>query len=115
MHREFFVHEAHRRRQASGAGSANNQLDTREDGEKLRARGILSAPDFVINAGGVIALSVEGSPYTGSELTMKLDGIGVTLSKIFARARMENRPESAIADEIARDRIRSEKCRKQAA
>ena len=41
------------------AGGANNQLATRDDGDRVQARGILYAPDYVINAGGIINVSTE--------------------------------------------------------
>ena len=41
------------------AGGANNQLATRDDGDRIQARGILYAPDYVINAGGIINVSTE--------------------------------------------------------
>ena len=45
------------------AGSANNQLATPQDGELLRAHGILYAPDYAINAGGIVNISQEGPGY----------------------------------------------------
>jgi leucine dehydrogenase len=69
------------------AGSANNQLDTEEDAERLGDRGILYAPDFIVNAGGAMAF---GLVYQGErreeELERRVRGIGDTLEQIFAEA-----------------------------
>ena len=85
------------------AGSANNQLAVEEDGARLRKRGILYAPDYVINAGGIVAL-VRGRE-DKSSLTSELDAIGTTLSEIFTRAQNEECPTSDVADVIARERL----------
>lgn len=69
------------------AGSANNQLETEEDAERLMDRGILYAPDFIVNAGGAMAF---GLIYQGEgreeELERRVAGIGDTLEQIFAEA-----------------------------
>ena len=67
------------------AGSANNQLAEPEDAERLRGAGILYAPDYVINAGGVIQLvGLEDRGWTKAELERNLAGIGDTLRRIYA-------------------------------
>jgi len=69
------------------AGSANNQLATEEDAERLGDRGILYAPDFIVNAGGAMAF---GLVYQGErrddELLRRVAEIGDTLEQIFAEA-----------------------------
>jgi len=70
------------------AGAANNQLLFDGDGETLRARGILYAPDFVINAGGLINVSTELRPegYNPIDARAKIDGIYQYLLSIFEEA-----------------------------
>ena len=55
------------------AGSANNQLETIDDGERLRQHGIVYAPDYVINAGGVIAIGHEGPDFDAEALKTDLE------------------------------------------
>jgi leucine dehydrogenase len=69
------------------AGAANNQLATPADGERLRARGILYAPDFVINAGGAMhGIGLEQLGWDEAELARRVEGIGETLTRIFEAA-----------------------------
>ena len=90
------------------AGAANNQLECVEDGAKLSARKILYAPDYVINAGGVINLSYERE--SGYERDLAMDHAGriydVALD-IFKRAQREKRPTSDVADDMARELLRA--------
>jgi len=85
------------------AGAANNQLATASDGARLAERGILYAPDYVINAGGII--SVAGEYYhTSSEDQVREDvgRIRERLEAIFEEAGTTGRPTNEIADELAR-------------
>src|SRR3954466_5000073 len=69
------------------AGSANNQLAKPADAEALRDAGILYAPDYVVNAGGVIQLvGLEDRGWDEAELERALVGIGDTLRRIYADA-----------------------------
>ena len=86
------------------AGAANNQLAEARHGRALMERGILYAPDYVINAGGVIDVAFELEGRDGAELYPKVDAIAGVLSEIFARAEVESRPTSAVADDLARER-----------
>lgn len=84
------------------AGSANNQLKTPDMDQALTARGILYAPDYVINAAGVISVGLEIlGTWSKEEMTARIDKIGDTLTEIFNRAKSEGRPTGAIADELA--------------
>lgn len=84
------------------AGAANNQLKTREMDKELHDKGVLYAPDYVINAAGVISVGLEiQGTWTKEELSRRIDNIGVTLSEIFQRADEENRPTGEIADVMA--------------
>jgi leucine dehydrogenase len=85
------------------AGAANNQLATAADGARLHAAGVLYAPDYVINAGGIISVGREylGGASAGS-IEAEIRKIPERLTEIFARSRAENRPTSDIADEMAK-------------
>ncbi|WP_457580376.1 Glu/Leu/Phe/Val family dehydrogenase [Ensifer canadensis] len=89
------------------AGAANNQLATAADGERLRERGILYAPDYVINAGGVINVAAEigSGRYSVDDVMVRVDRIPITLTRIFARAEEEGRTTDAVAETIAREII----------
>jgi leucine dehydrogenase len=85
------------------AGAANNQLATPEDGARLAARGILYAPDYVINAGGIISVVAE---YLGErDPTVVANGIAAIegrLADIFASAAVSGIPTDSVADAMAR-------------
>jgi glutamate dehydrogenase/leucine dehydrogenase len=88
------------------AGAANNQLGVAEDGDRLRAGGILYAPDYVVNAGGVIHLGgYETLGWDDATMAERLEGIGDTLLEIFERAEREGISTAAAADRMARERI----------
>ena len=88
------------------AGSAKNQRARLEDAERLRAAGILHAPDFVINAGGVLyALGVEHLGWTRDTIEERLAGIGHTLVEIYAGADAEGSTTQAAAERLARARL----------
>jgi leucine dehydrogenase len=90
------------------AGAANNQLATEPDANRLRAAGILYAPDFVVNAGGVLSLAgLETLGWTEDELERKLRGIGDTLQKVLAAADEAGVSTDAAARRLAEDRIAS--------
>jgi leucine dehydrogenase len=88
------------------AGAANNQLAEDADGALLQHAGVLYAPDYVINAGGIISVAREfhGSA-TDAQVTAEIHGIGARLTEIFERARREGRPTNLVADQLARERI----------
>jgi leucine dehydrogenase len=88
------------------AGSANNQLAEPADGERLRAAGILYAPDYVINAGGVVQLlGVEDLGWDEARLEEALAGIGTTLSRIFADAEAAGIGTAEAAERLAASRL----------
>jgi leucine dehydrogenase len=83
-------------------GSANNQLAEPEDAKRLHERGILYAPDFIINAGGIIQLYLlEDRGVSEDEMLRALYGVGDTLRDIFARG---GDPADA-AEQLAAERI----------
>jgi leucine dehydrogenase len=97
------------------AGAANNQLaDEGRHGRMLREHGILYAPDYVINAGGMIQLALERDKgFDHAEVDGRVRAIGDTLSGIFERADRAGIPTSRAARELAQARL--DAARKQAA
>lgn len=89
------------------AGSANNQLAEPEVAEQLHARGILYAPDYVINAGGAIAIvGLEQLGWTESELDTALGRIGETLGQIYERADERGISTAVAADALAEEQLK---------
>jgi leucine dehydrogenase len=88
------------------AGAANNQLATPGDGERLHGRGILYAPDYVINAGGIINVCTE---YVGdgdaSLVRQRIEGIPARLEQIWAESASSGRNPAAVADAMAQQLI----------
>ena len=88
------------------AGAANNQLSTAADGEELHRLGILYAPDFVINAGGIINLSVEvGGPYDPQVARTKTEGIYEVVEQVIQVSKHEGMPTTWAANRLAEDRL----------
>ncbi len=87
------------------AGAANNQLATPADGTRLRERGILYAPDYVINAGGIIQLACERDRCDAATAERQVRAIHDTLLSVFACAEERGIPTSEAADRIAEDRL----------
>ena len=89
------------------AGAANNQLLEDRHGAALHARGILYAPDYVINAGGLINIAQELEPggYDRDRALARVAAIGTTLEEVFERAAQADLPTHEVADRIARERI----------
>jgi leucine dehydrogenase len=84
------------------AGSANNQLATEEDGERLQKRGILYAPDYVINAGGIINVCTEYLGEGDAALVReRIEGIPLRLEQIWAESQASGRDPAAVADAMA--------------
>lgn len=83
-------------------GGANNQLATPEDGDALFARGIAYAPDYVVNAGGIINVSAEYLGETVEEVQARIATIPGRVEQILQQAARDNRPSHAIADDMAR-------------
>ena len=88
------------------AGAANNQLATAADGDRLQARGIVYAPDYVANAGGVIWLAgYETLGWDDAHMRTRLAAIEDTLIDVFTDAESEGITTAAAADRLARARI----------
>jgi leucine dehydrogenase len=87
------------------AGAANNQLADDAIADLLAARGILWAPDFVVNAGGVINIAQEPGGYNPAAARLRVLGIGDTLRHIFDHAEEIGATPLAAAMELARQRL----------
>jgi len=88
------------------AGAANNQLATPEMGEACRQRGILYAPDYVVNAGGIINVAAEVSgSYDPKWVNEKLEDLEKTLENVFMLAAEQDLPTNVVADRLARERL----------
>lgn len=90
------------------AGGANNQLLTLEDGDALHKRGIVYAPDYIINAGGVINVSCEiGMTYNEARAREKTLGIYETMERVLRMSKREDISTARAADRLAEERIAS--------
>lgn len=93
------------------AGSANNQLAEDRHGAELARRGVLYAPDYAINAGGIINVTHEstrtGRPYDRQAAFAHVARIHDTLTRIFEIADAERIPTSVAADRLAEERLKA--------
>ncbi len=88
------------------AGAANNQLSDPEAGRQLHARGIHYAPDYVINAGGIISVTAEyGGKQSREKVHTAIERIGPRTARILQQAAQTNTAPGDIADRAARQRI----------
>lgn len=87
-------------------GPANNPLAAREGAERLARRGILYAPDFVVNAGGVIYLDLEAKKLgTRSEIMDRVAAIGTTVRRVFDEAERRGVTPLEAAEGMAAERL----------
>lgn len=89
------------------AGAANNQLARPEHGDTLHEMDILYAPDFVINAGGLINVADELLGYDRDRAMKRVEGIYRSLREVFRRSKTEGVPPSRAADRLAEERMQS--------
>ena len=88
------------------AGGANNQLATDQDGEDLHRRGVLYAPDYIINAGGIINVSAEiGAPYNADRAREKTERIYEIMGQVIEISQKEEVPTYKAADRLAESRL----------
>ncbi len=89
------------------AGCANNQLAEPKHDQALLEKGILYAPDYVINAGGIINVALEIYPeeYCAATATSLVENIYYTLMNVFETAQAKNLPTGLVADDMAREII----------
>lgn len=86
-------------------GGANNQLATPEDGRRLLARGVTYAPDYVVNAGGIINVMAEYLGEPDASVKGRVRAIGPRTRRLLDEARAEGLPPHEVADRLARTRI----------
>ncbi|MBI4287297.1 MAG: Glu/Leu/Phe/Val dehydrogenase [Chloroflexi bacterium] len=86
-------------------GSANNQLLEDADAKRMEKRGILYAPDYVANGGGVINLSLELTGYDLDAARDKLRTVGDTMAKVIQRSKSDKMTTAEAADRIVEERI----------
>lgn len=86
-------------------GAANNQLANNEIGDEVEKRGILYAPDYAVNAGGVMNISLEIEGYNRERAMRMMRTIYSNVSRIFEIAREQNIPSYQAADRLAEERI----------
>ncbi len=85
------------------AGASNNQLATPGHGDQLHQRGILYAPDYVINAGGIIDVAYQRSGEGTDAAAQHIGRIANTLTDIFERSKNQNIPTYLVADKMAEE------------
>jgi valine dehydrogenase (NAD+) len=86
-------------------GAANNQLAHPGIGSRLRERGVLYAPDYVVNAGGVIQVADEIAGFRFERAKARAAGIFATTARVLTEAAREDLPPAAAADRLAEQRI----------
>ncbi len=89
------------------AGSANNQLKENRHGDMLHEKGIVYAPDYVINAGGVINVADELHGYNRERAFKKIEQIYDNIQRVFEISKRDNIPSYLAADRMAEERIES--------
>ena len=83
------------------AGAANNQLERSDHGAALAGAGILYAPDYVINAGGLINVADELRGYDRDRAMGKVEAIYRTLREVFSISREQDIPTNEAADHVS--------------
>ncbi|GAB3052314.1 Glu/Leu/Phe/Val family dehydrogenase [Virgibacillus ainsalahensis] len=89
------------------AGSANNQLKSSEHGDIIHEKGIVYAPDYVINSGGVINVADELDGYNQERAMRKVETIYDSLNRVFEISRRDQIPSYVAANRMAEERIES--------
>ena len=88
-------------------GCANNQLEKEADGHRIHERGILYAPDYACNSGGIINIFIELDGYSEARALAKADEIYGTMKEIYRRSKATGTPTFQIADRLAEERLRA--------
>lgn len=87
------------------AGAANDQLADRESGDALYQRGVLYAPDYVVNAGGLLSLLWELGETDEDGVVERTEQIGPRVAELIERSRAEAVPTHRLADRIVEERL----------
>lgn len=88
-------------------GCANNQLETEQDGFRLVERGILYAPDFVVNSGGIINVFCEYEGYDAARALRLAEAVYDTTHEVLRRSKATGRPAFLVAEDLANERIKN--------
>lgn len=88
-------------------GAANNQLETEADGARLLARGITYAPDYVVNAGGIINVSAEYLGEPADVVEERVKAIATRLMSVLEAAKRDGAPPHEAADRMVREKIKA--------
>jgi len=96
------------------AGSANNQLKENAHGDELHRRGIFYAPDYAINAGGLISAYIDWKEPSTEGIMKKVEEIGDRIGEIISASKKTGEPTHTIADEVADERVQRKKKQKEA-
>ena len=88
------------------AGASNNQLAKPAHDQVLLDRGVLYAPDYVINAGGIIDIYYEGPDYDWNTVKAHIERIDATVTEIFERSARDAKPTGQVADQMAEERFK---------
>ena len=96
------------------AGSANNQLKENAHGDELHRRGILYAPDYAINAGGLISAYIDWKEPTTEGIMKKVQEIEHRIGEIISASKKTGEPTHTIAHKVADERIQRKKKEKEA-
>lgn len=94
------------------AGSANNQLESSRHGDMIYKQGIIYAPDYVINAGGVINVADEMMVYNKDRAMRKVGKIYDSLLRVFEISKQDKIPTNLAADRMAEEIINAAKNKK---
>jgi leucine dehydrogenase len=86
-------------------GGANNVLASVEDGDRLTDRGVLYAPDYVVNAGGIINVAAEYLGWSAGEAAARVETTGQRLGAVLDHAERIGLAPHRAADALARERI----------
>lgn len=104
---EFYPKTVKQLRCSAVVGGANNQLSDPSIGQQMHDRGILYAPDYVANGGGLIYVAdeLEAGGFSQDRVLQRVENIQNTMTDIFERSVTEKLPTSFIADKIAEERL----------
>jgi len=101
-----------RLRVSAVCGAANEQLEASGHGDALQERGILYAPDYVVNAGGLLSLLFELGEVNEEGILARVRGIGARVAELLERAASEGAPPFRVADRIVEERLRERRAQR---
>ena len=96
-------------------GAANNPLASPEVGVELHRRGVLYAPDFVVNAGGLLSVLFETGVLDEAGILARVQRIGADLAELLDRAARDGAPPFRVAEQVVAERLAAARAARQAA